>query len=477
MSETPSPVDEELRRQALQEYNVLSADFDEMFDDITLLAADVCDKPISLVTLVGADRQWSRSKVDGNPQRVDINNSICAHTLNQSGVFEVCDTLLDPRFKENSQAIGSSKFRHYAGVPLVTPSGQVIGTLCVIDTKPGELRAQQKSMLKFLARDVVSQLELHKKNAELAKLKELYELIVETNSDLIFAKDSDFRILHANSAFLALYPDAVTDKVIGYTTVEDYKEEEAKVFIQQDRLAFELGKTEVTEKILFPNGESKTLFTTKTRFEDQRGEQFILGVSRDISEQEALIAQLKKSNSDLDEFAYIASHDLKASLNAIKTLVLWIEEDAGEKFDEDSRKHFLMIESRANRMSKLLGDLLIYARIGKDDAAPENINLKAIAADCYLILDLAQNFSLHVDDVELVLPIQALELVLSNLLSNALKHHDKTQGQIRITCVDEGSAYRLTVTDDGPGIAPSLHKKIFAKFQTLKEFHKGLLFI
>jgi signal transduction histidine kinase len=258
------------------------------------------------------------------------------------------------------------------------------------------------------------------------------------------------------------------DKIIGYTTIEEYNEEEAEAFLIQDKLAFEQGKAETMEQIVFPTGEIRTLFTTRTRFEDNEGKAYILGVSRDVTKQEKLIDMLKESNRDLDEFAYIASHDLKAPLNSIKRLVSWLEEDAGEVLQEDSLEHFGMIKNRINRMNMLLKDLLDYSRIGKNDGLPQKLNLQDTAKYCYDLLDLPEGFIIDVDDIVLVLPKLPLELVLTHLMSNAIKHHDKKSGHIKIKCEYLKHDYQISVTDDGPGIDPSLHEKIFMKFQTLK---------
>lgn len=432
------------------------------------MASEICNMPISLISFVGADKQYITSKLGSYLEEIDRDVSFCTHAIDELGLFEIKDTLLDPRFKHNPLVIDAPNIRYYAGLPLITPDGHSLGTLCVMDQQPRQLSSQQQSILRLLARDIISQLELRRQNFALTEVKELYELITETNKDLIIVKDRDFRICHANSSFLALYPEDTRDKVIGYTTLENYNQEEAEAFLQQDRLAFESGKSEITEKIVFPSGEIRTLLTTKTRFEDHQGQPFILGVSRDITEQEYLITQLQKSNQDLDEFAYIASHDLKAPLNAIKRLVSWIEEDSGDKFDEQSLKHFDMIKNRVSRMNMLLSDLLNYAAIGKDDGLPESINLKVIAENCYQLLDLPASFTIHVEDKDLVLPKLPLELILTNLMSNAVKHHDKKQGKIDICCEENHSHYQLTVADDGPGIDALSHKKIFEKFQTLK---------
>jgi PAS domain S-box-containing protein len=421
-----------------------------------------------MVSFIDADKQWVTSQVGSFPREIDREKAFCAHTVNQTDIFEISDTLLDERTKQSEFVVKRPNIRYYAGVPLVNSDKQTLGTLCVLDTKPNKLNQHQKLMLKLLAKDVVSQLELRRKNYELSKLTDLYKMITENNPDLIFAKDSDFKILHANSAFLSLYPQEMRDKVIGYTTLEKYNDEEADAFLVQDKLAFEQGKTETMEKIAFPTGEVRTLFTTKTRFEDDEGKAYILGVARDVTEREELIQMLEKSNTDLDEFAYIASHDLKAPLNAIKRLVSWIEEDAGEVLQGDSLEHFGMIKNRINRMNMLLKDLLDYSRVGKNDGLPQQLNLQETAKHCYQLLDLPKDFVIDVDDVDLVLPKLPLELVLTNLMSNAIKHHDKKSGIIKIKYKQLKHNYQISVTDDGPGIDPSLHKKIFMKFQTLK---------
>jgi PAS domain S-box-containing protein len=462
------PKHEAFRSNTFKKYDIMHADIKELFDDIAVLATECCDKPFAMVSFIDADKQWVTSQVGSFPREIDLKNAFCSHTVNQTDVFEISDTLLDGRTKQNEFVIAAPNIRYYAGIPLVNSDKQTLGTLCVLDTKPNTLTQQQNSMLKLLAKDVVSQLELRRKNYELSKLKNLYQMITENNSDLIFAKDANFKILHANSAFLSLYPPEMRDKIIGYTTIEEYNEEEAEAFLIQDKLAFEQGKAETMEQIVFPTGEIRTLFTTRTRFEDNEGKAYILGVSRDVTKQEKLIDMLKESNRDLDEFAYIASHDLKAPLNSIKRLVSWLEEDAGEVLQEDSLEHFGMIKNRINRMNMLLKDLLDYSRIGKNDGLPQKLNLQDTAKYCYDLLDLPEGFIIDVDDIVLVLPKLPLELVLTHLMSNAIKHHDKKSGHIKIKCEYLKHDYQISVTDDGPGIDPSLHEKIFMKFQTLK---------
>jgi PAS domain S-box-containing protein len=462
------PKHDQLSTSSLKKYTILDADKEKLFDDIVTLAAEGCDKPFAMVSFIDDDKLQVTSQVGTFPYEIDRKNAFYELIINQIDVFEVPDTQLDKRTNLNEFVKKTPHIRYLAGVPLINNQGQILGTLCVFGSRPSILNKHQKSILKLLAKDVVYQLELRRKNRELSKLIELNQLITENNPDIIFAKDSNNKILHANTAFLSLFPEKMRDRVIGFSTLGIYSEEETAAFLLQDKLAFEQGKAEATEKILFPGGEIRTLFITKTRFEDDEGKAYLLVVARDVTDREALIEKLKKSNNDLDEFAYITSHDLKAPLNAIKRLVSWIEEDATEVLQGDSLEHFGMIKNRIDRMNMLLKDLLDYSRVGKNDGLPQKLSLQETAKNCCVSLDIPDNFIVDIDDVYLVLPKVPLELVLTNLISNAIKHHDEDSGRINIKCEQLKHDYQISVTDDGPGIEPALHEKVFMKFQTLK---------
>lgn len=459
---------ENLRIKELIDFHILEADLSDILDDLVKQAATHCNVPYAFISLIHSNKQWIKAQVGFKETLIDNKGLISKHTINHSNFFQVNDILTDKRFSENAYVINNMQTRFYASTPLISSNGYVLGALTVMDVQPNELTDIQISFLNLLAQNTIAKLELRKKSSELEKMQELYELIIETNPDIIFAKDKHFKIIHANSAFMALYPEEARDKIIGYTTIEDFQKDEAEGFLAQDKLAFETGVSEVTEKILLPTGEVKTLHTTKTRFKNSNGEDYILGVSKDVTENENLIELLKKSNDDLDEFAYIASHDLKAPLNAINGLVEWIEEDAGETLDNDSLMHFGMIKNRVARMRRLLDDLLSYSKIGRTNDEVQTMNLQEVAIDCYDLLDIPKSFTINTDKIEITLPKTPLEIVLTNLISNAIKHHDKIQGTIDITCIEQFGSYEITVADDGPGVAKQFHEKIFKRFSKLK---------
>jgi PAS domain S-box-containing protein len=179
--------------------------------------------------------------------------------------------------------------------------------------------------------------------------------------------------------------------------------------------------------------------------------------------------QLQRSNRDLEEFAYVASHDLKAPLGGIKCAALWLEEDLHDLSD-GSRKILGLMRSRINRMERLLDDLLTYSRVGRSETSGSETNLADLFASIIEVLDPPTHIRVRAEgELSVIVPASAqLEQVLRNLVNNAIKHHDKENGEVILTGRRAGEFIEFTVRDDGPGIAPEFHGKIFHLFQTLK---------
>ncbi|NOS68841.1 MAG: GAF domain-containing protein [Verrucomicrobia bacterium] len=164
----PKPKNECQRLNILWQYEVLDTVPEEVFDDLTDLAAHICEAPIALISLVDEDRQWFKSRVGMSKKETSRDISFCAHAILNDGLFIVSDASKDPRFKNNPLVTGPQKIRFYAGAPLVTPDGHALGTLCVLDSKARTLRPEQANALRVLAHHVVSQLELRRHAKELA---------------------------------------------------------------------------------------------------------------------------------------------------------------------------------------------------------------------------------------------------------------------------------------------------------------------
>lgn len=163
------PANEEQRLRELLSYDVLDTDAEQLFDDLTQLASQICDAPIALISLVDPDRQWFKSRVGIEATETSRNIAFCSHAILQREVFEVSNAKEDPRFHDNPLVTGEPNIRFYAGAPLLTPSGHAIGTLCAIDDKPKTLTSLQRNALKTLSESVVAHLELKRKNRELER--------------------------------------------------------------------------------------------------------------------------------------------------------------------------------------------------------------------------------------------------------------------------------------------------------------------
>jgi len=177
---------------------------------------------------------------------------------------------------------------------------------------------------------------------------------------------------------------------------------------------------------------------------------------------------LERSNSDLDQFAYVASHDLKAPLRGLDQLSCWIREDIDDK--ETLIEHSQLMQNRIHRMERLLDDLLAYARIGRIEEKFKEIDTKTLLQDIFTMCSPPENFSLILsDNLPTLLTLSTpLAQIFRNLLSNAIKHHDRPNGKVKVTYTENDQFHIFAVTDDGPGIPAELHKKAFGIFQTLK---------
>jgi anti-sigma regulatory factor (Ser/Thr protein kinase) len=159
--------DESARLAALRTYRILDTDPEQAFDDLALLASQICGTPIALISLIDEDRQWLKSRVGITATETARSVAFCAHAIHQRGIFLVPDALGDDRFRENPLVQGAPHIRFYAGAPLITPDGHALGTLCVVDRVPRELTAEQTRALDALRRQVEAQLELRRNLLEL----------------------------------------------------------------------------------------------------------------------------------------------------------------------------------------------------------------------------------------------------------------------------------------------------------------------
>lgn len=180
--------------------------------------------------------------------------------------------------------------------------------------------------------------------------------------------------------------------------------------------------------------------------------------------------ELLRSNSELEKFAYAAAHDLRSPLQAIHDLAVWTIEDEDNELSKDSAENLSLLQARVNRLSALLGDLLQYARIGADQSGTSPLDLNELVLETAAMVDPAGAFEISHDwcGAEIETYLNPLQKVLINLMGNTLKHHQAGKGHIHISSSIRNDRLWIEYTDDGPGIPPEYHTKVFELFQTLK---------
>lgn len=178
MKKPPIPSNEEARIRSLHDHNLLDTGPEQVYDDITRLASEICGVPISLLTLVDENRQWFKSKLGIQDSETTRELSFCAHAIiNPEEVFIVPDARYDERFHDNPYTVGEPKVVFYAGVPVTDGKGNALGTLCVIDNRPRNLAEGKIESLKILAKFVGVQFELRRLNIELERSRSVNDAI------------------------------------------------------------------------------------------------------------------------------------------------------------------------------------------------------------------------------------------------------------------------------------------------------------
>jgi signal transduction histidine kinase len=192
--------------------------------------------------------------------------------------------------------------------------------------------------------------------------------------------------------------------------------------------------------------------------------------AENIKSLEAYNISLMKKNKQLEEFAYITSHDLKSPLRGINNLTEWIQEDMGETLSDESSKYFNMLRGRAHRMEALINSILQYSRAEKTKENQEKISSKNVIHEVLESLDLPENISILIDDALPNITANKKDIfeVFKVFISNAIHHNKSDEPVLNISFQQLGNTVTFCIADNGPGIAEEFHEKIFTIFQTLE---------
>ena len=310
--------------------------------------------------------------------------------------------------------------------------------------------------------------------------KKRLQLILNATPSGMLLVDEEHRIVEVNQA---------TEEIFGYQgkelvglSVHDLvplakrrpHEEMARQFFRDHRSRrFGTGKELTGVK---KDGSLVPLMIGLTPF-DMSGKAYVVAAVVDLTPQkeylaslEAMNRELRRSNEDLSDFAYVTSHDLRSPLRAIDHLAQWIEKDSGAHLSEESKKDLALLRSRVVRMDQLLEGLLQYSRISQLDSEVQTMGFSALIHEVVDLLDKPKEFRIEIPAKlpTITTKLVPLRSVLMNLISNAIKHRKTDHDQVRVFCLHLGHRLKICVIDNGPGIPFNQLSAVFGIFKTLK---------
>jgi PAS domain S-box-containing protein len=313
-------------------------------------------------------------------------------------------------------------------------------------------------------------------SANMKRSEERFRLLAEGVPNHLLFLDSNLHIEFANEVFLEA-AGWTAEKAIGLHVSELMGPER---FLQRQpyyerALAGETVSYEQTGAIGNEHGYFR--FSYRPSFDDSGNVRGIFSMATDISarrrvelELERKQAELMRSNKDLEQFAYVASHDLKAPLRSIELLVTWIAEGL-EGYDKNGvQENLELLSKRTQRLNRLLDDLLAYSRAGRKVGTHRQTDTHALVLDVTQLVSPPETISVSIEGQLPTFNTHAtpLEQVFRNLISNAIKHHPGPEGRVAVSCEEEGDHYVFAVQDDGEGIPEEYADRVFEMFQTLK---------
>lgn len=449
----------DLQTSILDQYAILDTPPESIFDDVTSMAAAVCDTPMALLTLLDQDRVWFKSRIGVELQEVPIEMSLCAHAVREGDVFIVPDALIDPRFRQNPLIAESPGIRFYAAASLITSEGIPIGTLCVMDRVPRHLGVDQVESLRSLARHASYLLEMRRftlgdsqseqSTATLAHPSILFDF---APSPLIVCSGSPLTVIEANLAAVNLYGFS-REEMVGMHLRNvflsegefNFQEEERPLLAYHRRKGGEVLKVKLTSRRIFHAGEPAYLLS--------------------IEEQESGARVPQAERIELP----IVCHELRQPLTAIHSSLGYLVGIGAQDFPNEWRKILDIAYRNTLRMLRLVNDLQETSALslGITRVVAEELNLNGVIQEA---IDSSQPAALQAESNILFsgpLPgaiVSAdhdrLIQVFSNLFSNALRFSPAGKPVV-VAMVSTDGNFEVRVKDHGPGIPPDISKQIF----------------
>ena len=310
----------------------------------------------------------------------------------------------------------------------------------------------------------------------LKESEEKNRTLVEYSFDYICETSADGRFLYVNPKhkdLLDYEPDELQDKSIFEFIHPD---DRSGVISEFQRAVLTFSSGHAIFRFRHKSGQWNWLESTGRPFRTAAGEIRGIIASRDITErkkseerQTQLLKELESVNQELNDFAYVVSHDLKAPLRAISSLANWIATDYAEKLEEDGKNQLGLLVTRVKRMHSLIDGILQYSRTGRVKERKVLVNFNQLLAEVVYLIAPPANIDIQVENElpSILCERTRMEQVFQNLLSNAVKFMDKQRGEIKVACAREDGYWKFSIADNGPGIEEKYFDKIFQIFQTL----------
>ncbi len=331
----------------------------------------------------------------------------------------------------------------------------------------------------------------YSKNAVIRKIEESKELLIRKNAELeelslvasetinsVIITDKDGKTEWVNDGFTRLTGyDAIEiiGKNPGALLFGSLSDPERRHLLETRTFATNNYNTEIIK--YNKNGDSFWVQENVTRImDDAEGTVKYIFIESDISERKKseermadYLRNLEKTNKELDKFAYVVSHDLKAPLRAIGNLTGWIEEDAGHLLPGEVRKNFNLIKERVIRMEALINGILDYSKVAKRNNQCEDFDVNQLVKETIDMLGHKEDCSFNIENTlpEINTDRIKMQQVFINLISNAVKFNPGPDKQVKISSQSQDAFYQFSISDNGPGIDPRFHDKIFVIFQTI----------
>ncbi len=486
---------EEIRLQELNDLEILDTETEQQFDDLVQLASQIANTPISLLSLVDKKRQWFKAGVGLAAKETPRDYAFCAHAILGTEIFEVPDASKDERFADNPLSVDYPNVIFYAGAPIYGPSKMPIGTLCVIDSVPRTLNAQQKSALEKLSNQASYLLQLRNKNRLIIEQNadlQYYRVAVEVMNDGLVLQDQTGAIVKFNPAALAVLR-LTEDELLGRKSTDSMWQairEDSSSFPGEDHpasISLRTGKSQRnvimgvkakfespswisinSEPIFGPNSNVPThVVTTFTDITDRKNS-------------EALLFNAAKMSS-LGQMAGGIAHEINTPLNVISSNCDYLIDllDSNEVEPEIFLKKIETIYKTTQRIAAIIRGLRTFARDSSTDPHVE-INLQSVLTDCLsFCTEQFRNKGVEIQmqcskEIYILGDAVRFSQVILNLLSNALDAVKNLNEKIvKILCSVENNTIVTRVIDSGLGIPDAIVDRMMTPFFTTKEVGSG----